>query len=235
MDLDYVKCCLCNQYTRDKEEHRNNHCEGQFILNFKEEALQKHELFWHYREPTYTPEKIREIEAEHADVANRRFQSQPWSLLRQAELEIERGKVIKEVEAKAKKAWVNSRKDLKKETARVRAKNKASKKMHDEGDVAQRQFEKFADESKVIAMQRRLQSKRTIVHDGDQNEPKTKNVKTQTPITFKDEVNSFPSNQTRITQFFKPIKSNTPSTSGVLGSGRIEVNPSKYNVCFTLL
>lgn len=227
MDLDYVKCCLCNQYTRDKEEHRKNHCEGQFILNYKEEALQKHELFWHYRDPTYTPERIREIEAEYADVANRRFQSHPWSLLRQAELEIERGKVIKEVEAKAKKAWVQSRKDLRKENARIRANNRAFKKRQDEGDAAHRQFEKFADESKVIAKERRLQSKRTIVHDGDQNEPKTKNVKTQTPISFNDEEESLPSNQTRITQFFQPMQSNTCLNNDVLGSRRIEVNPSK--------
>jgi len=76
-------------------------------------------------------------------------------------------------------------------------------------------------------MERRLQSKRTLVHDRDQNEPKTKNVKTQTPISFNDEEEYLPSNQTRITQFFQPIQSNTPLNNDVLGSRRIEVNPSK--------
>ena len=219
IDLDYSWCCLCCQYTRDVKEHTKNHCEVYFTVNYRTNATKDNPLFDIKRRPVN---------------AHSPYTCYAETRQRKAEEEMERQRITKELDAEAKKAWIESRKALKQENARIRKEAKL------QAEKEASKLSKFDKKQRKIAKQRiRHQCKRVGDNARDDNEPKTKHANTQTYSTSSDDEELMqwlmPKEQTKITEFFKPIASTTHPMAESQGSttherDEVEVIDGKSNV-----
>lgn len=181
LDLDYSWCCMCFQYTRDKEEHTYNHCEAYFIMSYRSNSTKNNALF-EIKPPDYSVKSLPPFRS-YAQARAIRLQE-----------ELERHFVLQEIEAEAKKAWIESRRALKEKKARMREEA-------NEHAASSKQTRKIT--KKVIDKCKRV---RDNARDDD-NEPLTKNAKTQTGSSSSDAEEVVPNDPKKTTQFFKLVGS----------------------------